>query len=192
MKKLVCFMLLNFLIFWRIEESFAFSYSEALSGDLYYQNIGNLDLGLNTISGTAFSDTEGDVGEFDQDFFAFNIPEGMQLTGINFEWETIYTDNIGSPSARWVYGIYDYNFNYNYYQLIVPSILGIGSTGDISISPAVGEGEYFMGQGGSITTGDKFTTSYILSLTTTPVPIPSAIWLLSSGLIGFVRFSSRR
>jgi hypothetical protein len=193
MKKLAWILLLNLLILGTIGNCFASTYIESINGDLEYQNIGNLDLGLNIIRGIAFSNTEGDYSEnpiFDQDVFQFNIPSGMQLTGIKFELSTDYSSNVGYPSANWVYEMHAPPYFENMKYLLSTSILGDGSTGDISISP-VGEGEYYMGQGFSITTGDKFTTSYTLSLTTATVPVPGALWLLGSGLIGLVGFRKR-
>lgn len=194
MKKIAWSLLLNLLILGCVGNCFAITYSEAIDGDLEYQNIGVLALGLNTITGTAFSNTEGanaDKPVFDQDVFLFNIPSGIQLTGIKFEWSTNYTNNISYPSANWVYEIQAQPYFNNMKYRLSTSILGDGSTGDISILP-IGEGEFYMGQGSSITTGDKFTTSYTLSLTAVQTPIPSSIFLFGWGLFSLAGISRRK
>lgn len=159
-------------------------------------NVGSLDSGLNTISGSLSGNcVPGDcngIGAGDtQDNFIFVVPAGFQITSVVAE----------ILSAQGPNGLTITAFSAND---VTPPTLGLnfGSTlpaGGVSanlVASLFGPGSYlvsFFGQ--SADASGAFTANYRLSVTLAPVsdvPLPAALPLFATGLAGFAAARRRR
>jgi hypothetical protein len=176
------------------------SYDELIGGDLNGQLL-NLDTGTNTIAGSWTLEWPSTQ---DYDPFFFNVPNDTIVTSVNLIFNTsglTFTDGYGLST------------NYIFLDSTPQRISNLALLIPIFSSPQqlpaddlpLVEGTYRLVQTGafnvlgtpteSLAIGDGGTIPYtwtfnVESLST--VPIPAAVWLFSTALIGLVGFGKRR
>ena len=192
MKKLFVFLLLSHLY---ISNSNAavISYDESIDGELSSDNfdilspnyIGVLDIGLNTVSGSTFREFQPNSSDADR--FHFSIAAGYQLVSISVL--NNMTENVNYTSARSTGALSGLdgrtlaNVSTDIFQSSYPN------PATVLLFPGFGEGGYsFTGFGGSFITIplSRIAWDYTVTLEVTPVPLPPAVWLFGSALIGLI------
>lgn len=169
-----------------------------LSGDPLAPTTVSFASGVNTVSGsmTSFGDT--------RDYLSFTIPDGFLLVGILLQQ---YTDiDAGGPGNRGFYALsagstsaVPAGNNSEEFlggahldpfpagtdllqRLVTDSLTGTGVTAPL------GAGTYtFLVQ----QTGPQLT-GYEMDFVVAPVPVPAALWLFGSGLLGFLGLRQKR
>lgn len=178
------------------------TYDESVNGDLAgglssQTYLGNLDIGINSISGE-YSWTDFLIT--DDDTAAFTVSDGHQINSlfINYDYtpdyqvairlqqdigNDVYTDilnfNIGldDPSS-----LLNINFISSDTDILIDASLGVLGSGNYRL------GSYGMRKNGS----DPSYLNYKWSMNVSAVPVPAAAWLFGSGLIGLVGFARRK
>jgi hypothetical protein len=180
-------------------------YDESIDGDISHlsQYIGQTDIGINSISGHA-----GVASFSDLDVARIGVQADQQITGINFSLDniidngnhTVFSIHISpafSSAIDIVYfhlnSISSFYLNDGYDDYIYTN--GGSFNGNIftNILPVVGNGNYelkvnsFSGAPLNV----EFDYSWLLEVNSTVVPIPPAIWLFASALIGLLSITRR-
>nr|WP_320192572.1 PEP-CTERM sorting domain-containing protein [uncultured Desulfobacter sp.] len=180
---------------------FAVTYNENVSGDLAwlgndsaghgsYTDIGTLDIGANTISGHFFFDSAAD-DRYDFDPFVFTIAPGMKLSSIFIEYSTTYLCCTG-PATN------DAAVNFNlmspvselFYTLL--NLLGEGSMEVFPNFYSVEAGSYFFSHSGIGGTAWESNYTFTFITTSSTVPVPATLSLLTIGLLGLAGLGRRK
>jgi hypothetical protein len=74
------------------------TYDEAVSGDLPdtrpFRLVGSVGAGDNTVAGTTSAQSDGTSFTIDIDSFAFEVPAGLAVTRVVFEWDLVATGSV--------------------------------------------------------------------------------------------------
>ncbi len=177
MRKLIIFLSM-FIVLGTQISSFGMTYSEDLQGDLLHNDLGVLDLGANTISGT--TGVPGDYGATtDLDPFVFTVAPGDLLETITMEVKSegeLYT----------IWALYEAPFNpiinFDYQNRI--SLTEPGISDMFQGFSGIEAGRYRLMQ--SLPVEGSWNADYEITLgvVRAPVPVPGAFLLLGSGLLG--------
>ena len=186
------------LLFWATPLMAAVIYSEDVDGEMAIP-MPELDfvVGVNSILGTTY---HGDMGS-DYDSFIFNLPVNTVLTSVTYSFFNV--DPMGSI-----------NNLYRTYKISPTGALGINSVSDriyilqgsnVGTSPylwdsflaAKSGGQYLWswasaGYSGHITTEDGAYWNYQIDFNVSAVPLPAAVWLFGSALLGLIGFSTHK
>lgn len=176
--------------------------------------IGSVDVGVNTISGRISSNPSIPLA-YDSDSSSFTISAGQQIDSlfINYDFTGIYAsevrlqkvigpDEFGMVQFETILGFY-LGMNLDEHAPGVPIILihnnYIADQTDILSffnSTPLTEGQYQLnGVGGFVgveTMNELNTLDYTWSMNVSAVPVPAAVWLFCSGLVGLLGFSRRK
>ena len=197
-------------------------YDESIDGDIEtYEDppVFSLLAGTNTAIGSTLSSTT--PGATDLDIFGFVVPVGNQLTSIIFEYEimSIFGDvrRIGvryeialtgedgsrdtiSATEDVVY-IYDDGSNPNTVTTPPPVTLNlldiIDSRAEGPPTLPLSSGLYWFNEGRNMSGTEDFgpwggAWDYTLTFEVEPIPIPPALYLFGSGLLGLIGIARRR
>jgi len=170
------------------------SYDESVSGDIspYHPNdpLFVFDIGLNTITGTAFASS---AGSSDFDNFGFVVPNGSVLTTIIYEFSNVTTSGTGNINTR--YGFYEGSVvNDVFAQPVTP----VSDTSPITFSLAslpLSSGIYNTNQTFGFLSGSAAGTAswdYKMTFNVRAVPLPATAWLFGSGLLGIIGVTRRK
>jgi len=166
-------------------------YDENIDGDINIDTF-NLGIGTNTISGNLTIGVNRD-----DDNFRFNIAAGEQLTSVIFAFSNITpNDNqsvMGLSFRMELIGPGAFVVPFESYTLFD----NIGGPDTVTDSPInlflgtlpAGEGFYSGIIGGEQvlnTTNPGGTLDYTITMGVSAVPVPAAVWLFSSALIGMI------
>lgn len=169
-------------------------YNESSSGDLSEvgtEPVLDFNSGINSVLGNA-TITQTASSSFDADHFSFVVPAGTQLTSMSVEYTNIAMHGTTTELSV-AYYLRD-AFN-------VP----VGSSGFVSVSDSgaisipmsglpAGPDSYKLtttyGWDGDFADGGTF--DYSLNFSLTAVPVPGAILLFGSGLLGLFGFAGSR
>jgi hypothetical protein len=163
------------------------SYDEVISGDISdttLDPIFNFDIGSNTISGS----TEYSLSNVDTDNFWFALPVGSELVSIRYEF---YNLNLLPNTHTLSSGYNLYNDNYSDLGYINVSVINDISPILFLASYPIGEGEYLL-TSSAVWDGDGGSWNYTWIFEVNTVPIPGAVWLFGSGLIGLIGIARRK
>ena len=171
-------------------------YDESVDGDLNDQTL-LLDAGINTISGDW---TLIYPNVTDKDSFWFTIPQDMELTNVT------YTFDDSSVTLPFGYALLSpymvLPYTSDRVNLVVPGADSPQNFFESSLP--ISEGTYFLRQDLSflqtefsnwtLSNGDGGTVPYTWSFTVEPtvVPVPAAVWLFASGLLGLITVARRK
>jgi len=176
----------------------AISWNENVDGDLDYFSAFDLDEGLNTFTGSQFWDQTISSSFYDLDHFDFNLATGLQLDSVTYEL-TGFTYN----DANTTYGEYASSA----FSLLDSTNSTLGQTHTLLLSASgpiqffentlpLSAGSYlFKNSSIGISNGDAWYADYRLTFdvsTSNPVPEPSTILLLGSGLLGLGWYGRKR
>jgi len=185
-KKLHMGLLIGLISYSSISLAIPVHYDESVSGDLVHgsqydqtTNIGTLGAGLNTVSGSINRPLVGVKDSADE--FNFNIATGFELTSVIFYyWDMTglvrmnnFLRHIDDPTLPTIF------FNQN--ELIEFTTDQSPINSFQSVLP-VNEGLFQITTGGNYGFTGDMAFSYEWRLDVKPVPEPSIIWLLGSGL----------
>jgi len=194
-------------------------YDEAIDGDLTRDitglgvYIGSVDVGVNTISGTESSNPSIPLSR-DSDTSSFTVTAGNQIDSIfiNYDFTGIYAprvflqkiigpDDYGLIEIETILGFYlgtnldihapdvPIYFTHNNYIADQTDILSFFNSAPLT------EGQYQLaGSGGFVgteTMNELNTLDYTWSMNVSAVPVPAAVWLFLSGLVGLLGYSRR-
>lgn len=157
---------------------------EGVDGDLAGQIFTFDTAGVNTFTGNA---SWAQQVTPDNDFFNIDLASGYKLVSIGF------TETATSATAS--SGTVGFYLNMaNYEPVSIPST-DSGTHFD-SILPEIGPGTYLTGYTspgiGQPTEGYSYSLDYTLTYTVAAVPVPAAVWLFGSGLLGLVGIARRK
>lgn len=153
-------------------------------------DIGLLDSGINTISGSLAgdcvpSDCNGASAGDTQDSFLIEIAPGFKIDAVIGT-----TSNVNGPAGfSSSLSVYKDTFSNNVLFTNMP----VNSTSPSLFLTEVGTGEYsfsVFGQGAS--EAGAFSLDYSLQIEVSAVPIPAAAWLFGSGLLGLIGIARRK
>jgi len=154
-------------------------------------NVGTLDLGSNFVSGSLAGNCNiGDCnpasgGGDSQDSFLLDVAAGTQITSI-----FVTTSNVSGPAG--------FTASFSFRDSVPPTEIFLGSlplgttTGDLATAaygPATW-GTSLFGQGASA--AGAFSFDFTVEYVVTAVPVPAAVWLFGSGLLGLIGISRRK
>ncbi len=176
-------------------------YSEDWSGDIDWNtfNLGASGPETYFIDGVA---TIGNGGNHDFDPFYFNVPTGLEVTGIGYTVFALNSDKPYNYSADDRFGLGMDAADpgvWGTWEIDVVQVL-IDGTGGSSVSPgdmrlAAGSYEfnpYYWTSGNGYGSWTYAVTFELGAATISPVPVPAAVWLFGSGLFGLIAMVSVR
>lgn len=138
----------------------------------------------------AFENVLGAGGNFGIQRFAFNGPD---LSGATLElptgWSYIGSQNISA------FGVFLNVISGTGSTRQDPLMFSIGGLGGDTIASYAASnvgGEFFAAHVAGFTEFCDITSAHFAGSATTPVPLPSAVWLLGSGLLGLMGFARRK
>lgn len=163
-------------------------YSESVDGDLNWNEF-TVDEGLNVISGSTTYRPAQNIWDFDS--FTIVVPTGMQLISVEYEWEV--TDRVDPTGPSFGTGMDINDGDAGSWDVDVSS--GGGLQNVLVSELPFGPGSYEFGHWLWYTGGDDSVVGgdwlYYVIMEVTPVPLPAAVWLFASSLLG-LGFVGRR
>ena len=180
------------------------NYDEAVSGDLIHlATTFNFDTsGVNSVSGS----TEWASSGFDSDAFFFYLADGLQITDVSVVWSNPSLANLPNGGLSWSFLAQAFSppplssTTLLLSAIHLPSSVAVTET-VIVVAPYTGADRYWLSNGtGRSNATDPLlpwhvSASYDMSFTTAAipaVPVPAAVWLFGTALIGLVGFSKRK
>jgi hypothetical protein len=177
---------------------FSTSLQAVMIDELTFGDIENdtfiLDIGENTISGNTTMATNSSL--LDQDEFFFTVSANTQVTSIVFELFNLVIT--GDPSRLTKNFFLEGAPTLGLETVIVFDLNGPTTTTPLDMFAAqlpLVAGSYFFNHSDGISFGGAVTTGsfdYRTTLLLEPVPVPTAVWLFGSGLIGLIGFAKRK
>ncbi len=168
-----------------IVESIDYANSNGSGADL-----GSLDIGINTVSGSVLRDSTATVGFGDYgDFWEVDLLTGQQITSI----EIAITNHSGE--LGFFVGAADANVG-GFGPFNAQAYANLSTNGDYTLAATIGSypfdaGRYYFGAATNVGTNTGYSYEWRISVagTTTDVPEPPLIGLFAAGLfvIGFAR-----
>lgn len=140
--------------------------------DVTHSDISDLDIYL------AHQESGGATWKYVQLFNQYGGP-GDSLAGVTFDDEAMTCINLATSSPRW-FGTFKPGSTYDEYA--DSNLLSFFDGDDIAGTWSLAIWDGYSGDTGTLNA---------FSIDVTPVPIPGAIWLLGSGIIGLVGFSRK-
>lgn len=176
----------------------AISWNEDNDGDLSYLNTFDLDGGLNTFTGNYFYDSRASSSSSDSDQFYFNLATGLQLDSITYELTGFTYNDANSTSGVAATSYFNLKDSAQF-TLDSATVFLLSVSGPIQFfenTLPLSAGSYIFADGGrGIYGGDAWYADYRLTFdvsTSSPVPEPSTILLLGSGLLGLGWYGRKR
>jgi hypothetical protein len=163
------------------------TYDEAVNGDLSaftpFTQL-TLDVGQNTVKGTAFFDST--VANFSSDFdsFRFVVPSNMRLIGLSFAASNV-TSTIGAPTLLTINtGLYTFDPTLKLVGEIISLIPELPAAATLSTVLPFDSGEYilFQEQMNISMGGERADWNYIWTLDVIAVPEPASLALAGLAL----------
>lgn len=160
--------------------------------------LGVLDAGLNTVAGHmdggcfeywgGIDCNPGEYGIDTQDSFVIEVAEGHWIDSI-----TVSLYIMSGPEGLGV----DFSADdSNYFPVTYSPWLESGSTTPNLVLGPIGPGEYSLSMyGQSANAAGPYSVDYTIQInvaTASPVPVPAAVWLFGSGLVGLVGIARRK
>lgn len=181
----------------------AIVYNESISGDFsdalwnYQTQSVTLETGINSITGSMFVELNnlGSPDGKDLDVVSFYITEGLYISDITLISSINYDSTLGS-NGTWRSDIEFYNIDSGYNLINIADNLFLGGTENLfSGNLPLYSNNYMLSFNHNWITYDT-TASYTYLITVdgavATVPVPAAVWLFGSGLIGLVVFARRK
>jgi len=142
--------------------------------------LGTLDVGVNTVSGKVRFGTDS---LFDKDWFTVNLPIGLKIDSVTLSLSTANIANAGQAGEVIIGDIVA-----PFFAVSTPqshTILGSPSSLDFvvegfSFTPLFPGADWWA------------SASYNWEISVSAIPIPPAVWLFGSGLIGLVGVARRK
>jgi len=172
------------------------SYDESVDGDIDFFDTFSLDIGTNTISGSSFVSFEDATNTFlfDGDsFFELVVPTGAQVDSITYAFSNVNVQpgsngfGVGMHTPSYI-GDWEIDIQYDSSPVsILNEILPLGpSTYNFDYYVYVVQGA------GPVSGGDwDYTLTFEVN-ELSAVPVPAAVWLFGSGLLGLVGMARRK
>ena len=183
------------------------TYDEGIDGDLsdvYYAptNVGTAGSGLNTITGTTTVTVGTPFSSANMDSFIFTVPTGYQISSFTVDHNDQTVDAVNAGYYLMQDATYEYrNGAYHLQTGIRLTDVYIGTlypTNPIDVLALTGglplmAGTYAIeAHNMSFNNIEDSSIDYTWSVEVSPVPIPSAVWLFGSGLIGLIGLARRK
>jgi len=177
-----------------VTESTDFPNTSSFGG--FATDLGLLDAGINTVSGSlagncvdeppyGISCDPASGGGDAQDSFVVQVGTGYQIDSL-----FVSTSNVSGPTSFSAsFNMRDPSNNYVASNYALP----LGSTTSNLVLTPIGPGQYSIsmyGQGASAE--GPYTLDYSIELNVSTIPVPAAVWLFGSGLLGLIGVSRRR
>jgi len=188
--RLLCAVFPGFFLLISSSNAALVNYNEASDGELDFASTTfSIDTaGVNSISGS--SSQEGFT--FDNDTFFFDLDAGLAITGLSLSFSNGAQQNIIFEPQGFVQELGTPTL----LMLTTYSIATDAETTTVSVAPPYSFSNYKVGLGGTtfggITEESLATFDWNVTIMTTAVPIPAAIWLFGSGLLGLVGMARRK
>ena len=180
------------------------NYDETVGGDLINgATTFNFDTaGVNSVSGS----TEWASSGFDSDGFFFNLADGLQITDVSVVWSNPSLANLPNGGLSWSFLAQAFSppplssTTLLLSAIHLPSSVAVTET-VIVVAPYTGADRYWLSNGtGRSNATDPLlpwhvSASYDMSFTIAAipaVPVPPAVWLFGTGILGLIGFSKRK
>jgi len=173
------------------------SYDELVDGDIIGDTglltTFNFDVGVNVISGSRTGNKIAGITSSDGDDFFFNLDTNLILTNITFAYNNVVVSGVEKfGDTRFLSSNTEQIWMFDTSGPTDPSPKSLFA----SLLP-IGAGTYLFSDGAILlpTTVDgdwDATWDYTLSFTVASVPVPPAVWLFGSGLIGLIGIARRK
>jgi hypothetical protein len=171
------------------------AYDEVIQGDLQDLDILTLlppttllfDSGVNTITGSSFVDIP--QSSFDRDQFIFLVPVGLQVTNI-----AVSSNATQSPGALLGANVSVRNGTSPIDAAV--AFLSLDSNGGsitpVSLPLATGSYGVYVDYFTSDNNANVGTINYTMAFTVSSIPIPPALYLFGSGLLGLIGIARKK
>ncbi|MDC1288316.1 VPLPA-CTERM sorting domain-containing protein [Gammaproteobacteria bacterium] len=175
-------------------------WDETADGDLFNDSLGIFGIGTNTISGSNSINKHPTVGSlgFDVDFFRFDVAAGTQIVGVTVAITEVERDGFnccdGFLSSR-LYGATTGFVHTEYWDAYNKQFDPSLSTSAIPGGSSAYQYSIIRDSNWSLDLGGKVNWDWTVDIDiarVSPVPVPAAVWLFGTALVGLFGFNKRR